>query len=176
MITIVPYNEAWPSAFQSEAELIRSALGPLARRVEHVGSTSIPGISAKPVIDIQVSVPTLEPLSTYVQSLFTLCYTHFALGDFDLTYPFFQKPGTWPSTHHVHLCVEGSDLERKHIAFRDYLRSHAEVAAEYVALKYKLAAENHGTTLESRERYSLSKSDFVAAVLKMALSQGSSSP
>ena len=114
MITIVPYNEAWPSAFQSEAELIRSALGPLARRVEHVGSTSIPGISAKPVIDIQVSVPTLEPLSTYVQSLFTLCYTHFALGDFDLTYPFFQKPGTWPSTHHVHLCVEGSDLERKH--------------------------------------------------------------
>jgi GrpB-like predicted nucleotidyltransferase (UPF0157 family) len=176
MITIVPYDEAWPSAFQSEAKLIRSALGPLARRVEHVGSTSIPGIAAKPVIDIQVSVPTLEPLSTYVQSLSPLGYIHFALGDFDLIYPFFQKPATWPSTHHVHLCVEGSDLERKHIAFRDYLRSHAEVATEYVALKHKLAAENHGTTLESRERYSLSKSDFVAAVLKMALSQNPSLP
>jgi len=64
---------------------------------------------------------------------------------------------------------EGSDLERKHIAFRDYLRSQLKWPPNYVALKYKLAAENHGTTLESRERYSLSKSDFVAAVLKMAL-------
>jgi GrpB-like predicted nucleotidyltransferase (UPF0157 family) len=175
MITIVPYDETWPSTFQSEAKLLRSALGPLARRVEHVGSTSIPGIAAKPVIDIQVSVLTLEPLSMYVQSLLTLGYTHFDLGEFDLIYPFFQKPAYLPGTHHVHLCVEGSDLERKHIAFRDYLRSHAEVAVEYVALKYKLAAENHGTTLESQERYSLSKSDFIAAMLKMALFQDSSS-
>jgi len=175
MITIVPYDEAWPSEFQSEAKLIRSALGLLARRVEHVGSTSIPGIAAKPVIDIQVSVPTLEPLSLYIQSLFPLGYTHFVMGDFDLIYPFFQKPAASPGTHHVHLCVEGSDLERKHIDFRDYLRSHTEVAAEYMALKYMLAAENHGTTLDSQERYSLSKSDFVAAVLKMAQSRGSSS-
>jgi GrpB-like predicted nucleotidyltransferase (UPF0157 family) len=138
MISIVPYDEAWPSAFQSEANLIRSALGPLARRVEHVGSTSVPGIAAKPVIDIQVSVPTLEPLSTYVQLLFPLGYTHVGVGDFDLIYPFFQKPADWPSTHHVHLCLEGSDLERQHIAFRDYLRTHAAVAAEYVALKYIL--------------------------------------
>ena len=176
MITIVPYDEGWPSAFKSEAKLIRSALGPLALRVEHVGSTSIPGIAAKPVIDIQVSVPTLEPISTYIQLLSPLGYTRIVLGDFDLIYPFFQKPDSLPGTHHVHLCVEGSDLEWKHIAFRDYLRSHPEVAAEYVALKYKLAAENHGTTLESQERYSLSKSDFVTAVLKMALSQGSLSP
>ena len=175
MITIVPYDETWPSAFQSEAKLIRAALGRLARRVEHVGSTSIPGIAAKPVIDIQVSVPTLDPLSTYVQLLFPLGYTHILLGDFDLVYPLFQKPATIPGTHHLHLCVEGCDLELKHIAFRDYLRSHAEVAAEYVALKYRLAAENHGNTLESQEHYSLSKSDFVAEVLKEALSQGLSS-
>ena len=61
-------------------------------------------------------------------------------------------------------------------AFCDYLRSHTEVAAEYLALKHKLAAENHGNTLESQERYSLSKSDFVAALLKIALSKSSSLP
>ena len=172
MIKIVPYDYAWPSLFESEATCIREAMRGLALRIEHVGSTAVPGLAAKPVIDIQVSVATLAPLGTHVKSLAQLGYTHVPLGSFDLVYPFFQKPVEWPSTHHIHLCVFGDEQERRHLAFRDYLRSHPAVAAEYAELKRGLAAANDGTTLESRENYSLSKSQFVNSVLERALSAG----
>lgn len=172
MITIVPYEPNWPALFEAEAERIRGAMGALARRIEHVGSTSVPGLAAKPVIDLQVSVASLEPHGRYRETFARLGYAHFPLGPFDLVYPFFQKPATWPSTHHVHLCAAGSEQERNHLAFRDYLRGHPAVAAEYVELKRRLAAAHDGDTLESRERYSLAKSDFVAGVLRRALVAG----
>jgi len=172
MITLVPYDSAWPAIFAAEATIIRRALGDFALRVEHVGSTSIPGVAAKPVIDIQVSVPSLEPLSQHLVPLGHIGYVHIPLGAFDLVYPFFQKPAEWPCTHHIHLCVVGSEQERNHLAFRDYLRNHPAVAAEYVKLKRVLAAAHHGTTLESREQYSLSKTEFVTSVLERALPEG----
>src|SRR5262249_54717582 len=132
MITIAPYNPDWPVMFAAEAVGIRLALGDLALRIEHVGSTSVPGLAAKPVVDIQVSVPSLEPAARYREWLADLGYTHFPLGAFDLVYPFFKKPADWPSTHHVHLCVAGSEQERDHLAFRDFLRRNPTVAAEYV--------------------------------------------
>ena len=147
-------------------------MGALALRVDHVGSTSVPGLAAKPVIDIQVSVATLAPLAVCARPLAQIGYTHVPLGEFDRIYPFFQKPAEWPATHHVHLCVYGSAPERRHLAFRDYLRDHPGVAAAYEALKRRLAAANDGVTLESRERYSLSKTEFVTAVLERALSEG----
>ena len=168
MIAIVPYDTAWPATFAAEATRIRESLAALALRIEHVGSTAVPGLAAKPVVDIQVSVRTLERLSAYFQPLSAIGYTHVPLGDVDRVYPFFQKPSAWPSTHHIHLCVLGSNHERRHLAFRDYLRDHPPVADEYVQLKRILAAANHGDTLESREAYSLSKSAFIAAVLERA--------
>jgi len=172
MIEIVPYDFTWPARFDAEAASVRAALGRLALRIEHVGSTAVPGLAAKPVIDIQVSVATLEPLALYGESLAELGYRHVPLGPFDLEYPFFQKPGTWPSTHHIHLCVFGEEQERRHVAFRDYLRGHPAVGAEYVRLKRMLASLHDGATLESQERYSLSKTDFVDAVLQRALPAG----
>ena len=176
MITIFPYDISWPVLFSIEAASIRETLGALALRVEHVGSTAVPGLAAKPVIDIQISAATLEPLSVYFQLLDHIGYTHVPLGEVDLVYPLFQKPATWPSTHHIHICTVGSELEFRHLAFRDYLRDHPAVASEYVDLKRELAAANHGTTLESRERYSLAKTPFVTAVLKDAISKGYSLP
>lgn len=173
MIQIVPYDASWPAAFEAEATSIRGAFGELALRVDHVGSTSVPGLAAKPVIDIQVSVPFLGPMSTYVNLLAGLGYIHITLGPFDLVYPFFQKPADWPCTHHVHLCVVGSELESRHLAFRDYLRRHPDVSDQYVELKRELAARNHGATLESRERYALSKTTFVDSVLSRVLSERS---
>ena len=169
MITISTYDPAWPEMFRAEAVNIQTALGPLALRIEHVGSTAVPGLAAKPVIDIQVSVATLKPLSLYLEKLSSIDYTHFPLGDFDLVYPFFQKPADWPCTHHLHLCVSGSVQERQHLAFRDYLRLHPEAAKQYVELKRKLASQHHGRTLESRERYSLSKTEFVTSVLQRSM-------
>jgi GrpB-like predicted nucleotidyltransferase (UPF0157 family) len=99
-----------------------------------------PGLAAKPVIDIQISVATLDGLGVYVAPLASLGYSHVPFEDDDLVYPFFRKPAKWPSTHHIHLCMIGSEYERRHLAFRDYLRNHPQTANEYVALKRSLAA------------------------------------
>ncbi len=172
MITIVPYDPDWPAMFDAEKARIGETLGQLTLRIEHVGSTSIPGMDAKPVVDIQVSVASLEPRTVYLESLARMGYSHVYVGPFDLVYPFFQKPAEWPCTHHIHLCVAGSEDERRHLAFRDYMRGHPLAAAEYVKLKHQLAATHDGTTHASRERYSLSKTDFVESVLEHAFAEG----
>lgn len=169
MIRIVRYRRAWPAMFEAEAARLRRAFGERALRIEHVGSTAVPGLAAKPVIDLQVSLSSLDDRAADLALMQSLGYTHIDLGDFDRVYPFFQKPATWPSTHHVHLCESGGEQERLHLAFRDWLRTHRRTAAEYAALKRELAARHVGGSLEARERYSLAKSDFVAEVLRRAL-------
>jgi GrpB-like predicted nucleotidyltransferase (UPF0157 family) len=172
MIIIVPYDPGWPAMFVAEAASIQDSMAALALRIEHVGSTAVPGLAAKPVVDIQISVSSLERLSIYLEPLARVGYTHLPFGEVDRVYPFFRKPDQWPSTHHIHLCVLGSDHERRHLAFRDYLRDHPAIADEYVQLKRTLAAANQGATLESREAYSLSKTSFVSAVVQRALADG----
>ena len=169
MIKLVPYDPAWPAMFEVEASRLRRVFGELASRVEHVGSTAVPGLSAKPVIDIQVSVASLSPFEPYLRLLESVEYIHVPLGEFDRVYPFFQRPAAWPCTHHVHLCESGGDQEARHLAFRDHLRAHPEVAKQYFKLKQSLAAQHHGETQESRERYSLAKTRFVELVLEKAV-------
>jgi GrpB-like predicted nucleotidyltransferase (UPF0157 family) len=172
MVILVQYQPVWQQAFTTEAANIRARLGSRALRIDHVGSTSVPGLAARPVIDIQVSLASLEPREILVEELAELGYVHVHLGAFDVVYPFFTRPGIWPCTHHVHLCIAGSEEERNHLAFRDYLRANASIAAEYERLKADLAASHDGTTLESQEKYSLSKSEFVSSVVARALQRG----
>jgi GrpB-like predicted nucleotidyltransferase (UPF0157 family) len=169
MIEIVPYDEAWSTMFEVEAGRIWAAFHGLALRVEHVGSTAVPGLPAKPVIDIQVSVACLVPLEPYVRLLGSVGYVHVPLGEFDRVYPFFQKPAEWPCTHHMHLCESGGEQEARHLAFRDHLRAHLKVVRKYLELKKSLIAKHHGETHESRESYSLAKSSFIEAVLVEAM-------
>lgn len=170
VITIAPYDTRWPSMYAAEAASILQALGDAVLRIEHVGSTSVPGLSAKPVIDIQVSVRDLGPaVAGLTQGLAGIGYVHVPLGDFDLVYPFFQKPSEWPTTHHVHLCAAGGEQERLHLAFRDHLRNNPGAGAAYVALKQGLAGVHHGNTLASRQAYAMAKSDFIASALAQAL-------
>lgn len=172
MIRIVRYRRSWPAMFDAEAGLLRAAFGARALRIEHVGSTSVPGLAAKPVIDIQVSLPSLEAREAGLRTMAALGYVHVDLGEFDRVYPFFQKPADWPSTHHVHLCEAGGEQERLHLAFRDWLRRHRRTAADYAALKKRLASAHDGSSLASRERYSLAKTEFVTEVLRQALGSG----
>lgn len=171
-IEITAYDPLWPAEFEREAAALLDVLGALALSIDHVGSTSVPGLAAKPVIDIQISVMELKPLARYCDRLAAVGYSHASLGDFDLVYPYFEKPSIWPHTHHVHLCRSGSEEERVHLAFRDYLRDHPTVTERYVILKRGLAHMHHGDTLQSREAYSLSKTAFVTEVLASARAQG----
>jgi GrpB-like predicted nucleotidyltransferase (UPF0157 family) len=121
-IQIVEYNPAWPSEFTSEARLIRAMLGQLVLRIDHVGSTAIPGLGAKPIIDIQISVASLQPIAAFDDLLELIGYTHIRVGEFDTVYPFYQRPAEWQPTHHI-LCRHGS-RELIHPVSRDYLRDH----------------------------------------------------
>ncbi|MGM9485916.1 GrpB family protein [Ideonella sp. YS5] len=168
MVVLQAYDPGWPALFETESLRLRAAFGSLALQIEHVGSTAVPGLAAKPVIDIQVSVSSLAPFGRYVPVLAGLGYRHVALGDFDLVYPFFHKPAEWPGTHHVHLCEAAGEQEWKHLAFRDHLRAHPQMAARYEALKRELAGRHDIGTPRSMEAYSLAKSEFVAEVLRAA--------
>ncbi|HEX3096961.1 MAG TPA: GrpB family protein [Usitatibacter sp.] len=86
MIELVAYDPGWPGLFRAEARRIREAFGALAMRIEHVGSTAVPGLAAKPVIDIQVSVASLADIGLYKRILSSLGYGHIQLGDFDHEY------------------------------------------------------------------------------------------
>src|SRR5439155_3207867 len=114
-------------------------LGDTAARVDHVGSTSVPGLAAKPTVDIQVSVPDIADREAYAVPLRRLGYEHTpdpAMPD----YPFFGWPaGRLVRTFNLHVCQSGTELERRHLAFRDRLRSDAAARDEYAALKRELA-------------------------------------
>src|SRR6478672_2826881 len=130
MIAIVPYDPGWPGEFEREGGRLQAELGGLALRIEHHGSTAVPGLAAKPVIDIQISVAHLQPLSAYAGPLARLGYTHAAGADDDRC-PFFPRPAEWPHTHHVHVVEAGSREEQQTLLFRDYLRSHPDAARRY---------------------------------------------
>ena len=170
MIRLVAYDPQWPARFETEAAAVRGAFGGLARRVDHVGSTSVPGLEAKPVIDIQVCVASLESLEPFRRILQSIGYTHFPDPDpaFERVYPYFHKPHDWPHSHHVHLCEADSEWEWKHLAFRDYLRTHADARDEYVALKRRLAAIHGGADHDERQAYADAKSEFVARIVDAA--------
>src|SRR5262249_9434921 len=152
MIDIVPYDPRWPRDFEIERDRIQGALGSMALRIDHNGSTAVPGLAAKPIIDIQVSVASLEPLDALAAPLAAIGYVHVPSAD-DSWCQFFHRPASWPHTHHVHLVQAGGEEERRTLAFRDYLRAHPSAAREYEALKRQLAAAHGGADKGSREAY-----------------------
>ena len=120
---------------------IEAVLGRLAVRLEHVGSTAVPGLAAKPILDLQLSVAALEPLDAYAGPLASLGYV-FVPDPGMPDYRFFGKPPERPRTHHLHVCEAGSDHERRHLAVRDFLRAHPDEAASYAELKRAVAARH----------------------------------
>jgi GrpB-like predicted nucleotidyltransferase (UPF0157 family) len=170
-LELVPYDPRWPQLFASEADRLRSALGELAVRVEHNGSTAVPKLSAKPVIDIQISVRTLRSLPQFVEPLSRLGYVHVP-GPDDAFCPFFHRPACWPHTHHIHLVELAGEEERRTLAFRDFLRDHPDTAAEYETLKRMLAGQSEADDARSREAYACGKTEFIERVLSRALVSG----
>jgi GrpB-like predicted nucleotidyltransferase (UPF0157 family) len=168
VIAVVPYDPHWPEAFQAERSKLAAALGELAIRIEHNGSTAVPGLAAKPIIDIQISVGALHPLTAYASALASCGYVHVPHAD-DAFAPFFHRPARWPHTHHVHVVQAGSEEEQKTLLFRDYLRAHVDAAREYEALKRQLAADLIGAHEGRREAYADSKTVFVNDIVRRAL-------
>jgi GrpB-like predicted nucleotidyltransferase (UPF0157 family) len=134
VIAVVPYDAAWPGMFAAERERLATALGEVAARIDHVGSTAVPGLSAKPWVDIQVEVRGMRPPDAYRDPLLALGYAHHPDDD---DHEFFDR-----RPYHVHVCAAGGDWARRHIAFRDLLRRDPTARAAYQEEKLRLAAEH----------------------------------
>ena len=166
-VELVEYDPTWPALFVAEAARVRAALPDrLVGAIEHFGSTAIPGLLAKPVIDILVAVRSVtEARAVAVEPMEALGYAFWA----DNPQPdrlFFVRglPPAPRRTHHVHMPEPAGDLWRR-LAFRDYLRATPDEAARYAALKRGLAAR-YGA---DRDAYTAAKSDYVDAVLAKTL-------
>jgi GrpB-like predicted nucleotidyltransferase (UPF0157 family) len=139
IIEVVPYNPDWPQMFEAEAELIKKALGDNCIAIHHIGSTAVPGLSAKPVIDILPVVKSLIEVDRSVKAMEQIGYE--ALGEYGIPLRrFFQKGGDF-RTHHVHVFEKGNPAISRHLQFRDWLRTHPGDAKAYQELKFKLASK-----------------------------------
>jgi GrpB-like predicted nucleotidyltransferase (UPF0157 family) len=133
----VDYDPVWPSMFASLGERLRATLGSVAIRIDHIGSTAVPGLAAKPIIDVQVSVERLESDDTFRTPLQAAGFIH-RVGGVERTKRYFREPPGDRRTH-IHVRRAGSFSEQFALLFRDYLRSDASAAHEYEAVKRKLA-------------------------------------
>jgi putative glutamine amidotransferase len=165
-VEIVEPDPDWPARFDQEAARLRAIVPPdLIARIDHVGSTSVPGLAAKPVIDIQVSVHAISPVAAYAGPLIDAGYRH-VLDPWTDDHEFFSRDTEGGvRAVNVHVCSAGSDWERKHLAFRDHLRVSPEDAAAYAAIKRGLA-ETHRI---DRAAYTGGKTDFIERVTAVAL-------
>lgn len=161
-VGVVDYDPVWPAAFDHVGLRLRAALGDLAIRIDHIGSTAIPGLAAKPVIDIQVSVAALEPVSAY-QHQIENCGFVWRADNPERTKRYFRERPPASRTH-LHVRRHGSFSEQFALLFRDYLREHPEHAGDYAAVKRGLSQ-----LLESdRHAYVDAKTPFVWETIHLA--------
>jgi GrpB-like predicted nucleotidyltransferase (UPF0157 family) len=162
-IEVVEADPAWPARFDEWRDRIRGALGSVALRIDHVGSTAVAGLAAKPVIDVQVSVKDANDEASYVPALETL---GLSLRSRDTWHRYLRPAAGAARVVHVHVCSAGSDWERDHLLFRDYLRAHPDAAAAYGRLKSDLATRWRG----DRIAYTEAKTAFILDALDSAAS------
>jgi GrpB-like predicted nucleotidyltransferase (UPF0157 family) len=147
-IEVVDYDAGRPSRFARLGERLRRALGEAALRIDHIGSTAVPGLAAKPVIDVQISVPALDPVRPFADPLRGLGFVYRA-DNRERTKRYFREPPGTARTH-IHVRRAGSISEQLPLLFRDYLRAHPDEADRYAELKRELArvheADRHAYT------------------------------
>ncbi|HOQ29247.1 MAG TPA: GrpB family protein [Armatimonadota bacterium] len=167
-VRIVDYDPAWAARYREEARVIRSALDALAVDVQHVGSTAVPGLMAKPILDIAVAVEALEAIPEVVRRLVATGYID--RGDAGRNGGYLLARESEPEVRvvHTHLVCRDDDQWRNYLAFRDLLRGDPEIRAGYARLKRELAARFPN----DRRNYTAGKEAFVRSALIQALSKG----
>jgi GrpB-like predicted nucleotidyltransferase (UPF0157 family) len=160
-VVVVDYDPTWPGVFVALRDRVAVALGDLAVAIEHVGSTSVPGLAAKPIIDMDVVVATPREIPLGIERLATIGYVH--QGDLGIAgREAFQSASG--RRHNLYLCARDSEELRRHLLFRDYLRAHSDEVRAYAELKRGLAQRFR----DDRDSYTEGKTTFVCEVLRRA--------
>jgi GrpB-like predicted nucleotidyltransferase (UPF0157 family) len=169
-ISIVPYDPIWPEMFKEESEFLRKKLPKkLIKRIEHFGSTAVPGLSAKPIIDILVEVTSLKKTKELIVPILeSKEYEYFwrpAFGDSGPPYYawFIKRNSKGKRTHHIHMVEADSQLWDR-LYFRDYLKEFPQTAAHYTKLKIELSKKHS----KDRVKYTEEKSEFIIETTKKA--------
>jgi GrpB-like predicted nucleotidyltransferase (UPF0157 family) len=160
-IEVVAYDQTWPERFEAWRGRLAALLGPVALRIEHVGSTSVPGLTAKPVVDIQISVADLGDEDRYVPSC-EAAGLQFRLRDDEHRY--FQPPPGQPREVHVHVCQQASEWEGVHLLFRDYLRFSPDAREAYATAKHEAGR----VWRNDRPAYTEAKTAVILGILDQA--------
>lgn len=168
-IEIVAYDEKWEKAFSLLENVLVNALGDLILCIEHVGSTAVKGLGAKPIIDLDIVIENDQLLPNIIQQLSRLGYIHEgdlgikgrdAFARQDRFVPWSETGEQWIA-HHLYVCSKDNEELKRHLAFRNFLREHPKVAAEYELLKRNLAKN-----AKTRAAYTEGKSAFVERILR----------
>ena len=167
LVEIVPYDESWPAEFETERSLLQKALAPwLTGPIEHIGSTAVPLLSAKPIIDTMAPVHTLGASRPAIEAAASVGYVYYPYKAEVMHW--FCKPSPHLRTHHLHLVPFASPLWKERLRFRDALRQNSALAAEYAELKLRLAQQFR----LDREAYTEAKAPFVHRVLTEVTASG----
>ncbi len=163
-VRLAPYRPEWQRLYEEEASRLRTALGDHALQIEHVGSTAIDGMIAKPIIDIGIAVERLTECAAVAETLVSIGYEHIPADEIDGRLFLVKGP---PDVRQIHLSLAepASTFWRRHVLFRDYLRAQPLAAAEYATLKRQLAARYS----EDRASYTAGKEAFIERVLAAAI-------
>ncbi|MHB1709140.1 MAG: GrpB family protein [Thermoplasmataceae archaeon] len=163
-VRVKPWEENYQVLFGEEANLLREVLGEEAMGIFHIGSTSVPGLKSKPIIDILIAVRDISKVDSFNRAMEEVGYT--ALGENGIPgRRYFQKSVGDDHSHHVHVFESGNSEIERHIAFRDYLRAHPQVAEKYGTIKARLA-EKHPYDIES---YQSGKSAMILEIQEEAI-------
>jgi GrpB-like predicted nucleotidyltransferase (UPF0157 family) len=163
-VEVLPYHTEWPVQFENEAQVLKRIFGDQFVTIHHFGSTSIPGICAKPIIDILITVREISCADRLAHELIKLGYA--AVGEYGIPgRRFFYKGSEDNRTHHLHVYQHDNPNILRHIAFRDYLRTHPLPARQYSHLKQELAR----AFPEDMDAYIAGKNDFVKQQEREAL-------
>jgi len=163
MVVLRTHNPQWEELFKQEKELISSAIADFLIDIQHIGSTAIPNIVAKPIIDIAVAIDSLDNIEKIIPSLENISFIYRGeqgIPDRHL----FVKGGENVRTHHLHVMQKGHYEWDKHILFRDYLKKHPNDAKQYSELKQKLFLK-YGN---DREKYTEGKSEVIQNIIEKA--------
>jgi GrpB-like predicted nucleotidyltransferase (UPF0157 family) len=160
-VAIVDYDPDWPRLYEEESARLSAALGDVLIEAQHIGSTAVPGLAAKPIIDVLAGLRTLDLTTDNIAAVEALGYEY--LGEYGIPGRLFFRKGR-PRSHHVHAVLFGSDLWERHLALRDYLRARPDEAASYADFKRRLALEVEG----DRDRYTDGKEACVSAMEQRA--------
>ena len=164
-IEIVEYSPEWAKLFREERAALYAALQPAKVIIEHVGSTAVPGLAAKPIIDIMIGLPDFTIANSLVPPIIALGYDYIA--EYETVMPerrYFQKTVEKKRTHHIHMVEVGSEFWNRLLLFRDYLRANAEAMREYATLKKSLASREW----QDMNEYAYAKTEFVKDMEKRA--------